>query len=225
MYDPIAGKPVLWSWDAASRTWGLFAEDTWKATKNLTLTLGLRWDDEGNPWSKSPTTVFGNFYLGPGQTYQEQVATGFAKATHYALNHTLNNLLSPRGGFAWDVTGSGQWLVRGGVGLFNDWLTQANVQEEFRGSPPGPITPTFSGAAVLGYFHLGTGGHAPFGFDTAGAYPPLLGSPLCPGLGANGCLNSQAHCGRKLWHRGHQPKSEFTTVRDLVRNPGAQNRT
>ena len=55
MYNPITGKLVqLWSWDAASRTWGLFAEDTWKARKNLTLTLGLRWDDSGNPWSKSP---------------------------------------------------------------------------------------------------------------------------------------------------------------------------
>ena len=188
MYDPITGKPVLWSWDAASRTWGLFAEDTWKARKNLTLTLGLRWDDSGNPWSKSPTTVFGNFYLGPGQTFDEQVANGFAKASHNALNHTVNNLLSPRGGFAWDVTGSGNWVLRGGAGLYNNWLTQANVQEEFRGSPPGPITPGFtSGTATPPLFVLGTGGKPPFGFT----YPALAGSPICPTLGANGCLNSQ----------------------------------
>ena len=187
MYDPITGKPVLWSWNAASKTWGLFAEDTWKARRNLTLTLGLRWDDEGNPYSRSATTVFGNFYLGPGQTREQQVANGFAKATKYALNHTLNNLLSPRGGFAWDVTGSGNTVVRGGIGLFNNWLTQANVQEEFRGSPPGPITPGFSGAAAAPFFKLGTGGKPPFGF----VYPPLAGSALCPTLGANGCLNAQ----------------------------------
>jgi outer membrane receptor protein involved in Fe transport len=66
MYSPITGQPVLWSWNAASKTWGLFAEDTWKARRDLTLTLGLRWDDEGNPYSRSATTVFGNFYLGPG---------------------------------------------------------------------------------------------------------------------------------------------------------------
>lgn len=188
MYDPITGKPVLWSWDAASRTWGLFAEDTWKARRNLTLTLGLRWDDFGNPWTKAPTTVFGNFYLGPGQTFQDQVANGFAKATHNALNHTLNNLLSPRVGFAWDVTGSGNWLVRGGFGVFNNWLTQANVQEEFRGSPPGPITPTFTaGTATPPLFVLGSSDKPPFGFT----YPALAGSPLCPTLGPNGCLNSQ----------------------------------
>lgn len=188
MYDPITGKPVLWSWDAASRTWGLFAEDTWKARKNLTLTLGLRWDDSGNPWSKSPTTVFGNFYLGPGQTFPEQVANGFAKATHNALNHSVNNLLSPRVGVAWDLTGSGNTVVRGGFGIFNNWLTQANVQEEFRGSPPGPITPTFTtGTATPPLFVLGTGGKPPFGFT----YPQLAGSPICPTLAANGCLNSQ----------------------------------
>ena len=46
-------------------------------------------------------------------------------------------------GFAWDPTGNGDWAVRGGLGLYNNWLTSANVQEEFRGSPPGLVTPTF----------------------------------------------------------------------------------
>ena len=138
---------------------GGVAEDTWKARKNLTLTVGLRWDNEGNPWSKSPTTVFANFYLGPGQTFQEQVANGFTKATQKALKHSLNDLWSPRGGVAWDVTGRGETVVRGGVGLFNNWLSQANVQEEFRGSPPSPITPTFTqGTATPPLFILGTGG-------------------------------------------------------------------
>ena len=73
-YNPQTGTEQLWSWDAASRTFGLFVEDTWKARKNLTVTLGLRYDDSGNPWSKSPSTVFGNFYLGTGTT--EQAAGG-----------------------------------------------------------------------------------------------------------------------------------------------------
>ena len=143
MYDPTTGQPVLWSWNAASSTWGLFAEDTWKAAKNLTLTLGLRWDDSGNPYSRSATTVFGNFYFGPGATFQDQVTNGFAKAMQHALNHAVTDLLSPRIGFAWDPTGKGNWALRGEYGLYNNWLTQANVQEEFRGDPPGPITPTF----------------------------------------------------------------------------------
>ena len=143
MYNPATGTQKLWNWDAASRTFGLFVEDTWKARRNLTLTLGLRYDDSGNPWSKSATTVFGNFYLGTGTTEQQQIANGYAKATHNALLHSVDNLFSPRVGVAWDPTGKGDWAVRGGFGIYNNWLTQANVQEEFRGSPPGLVMPTF----------------------------------------------------------------------------------
>ena len=72
MYNPNTGQQQLWSWDAASKTWGVFVEDTWKARRNLTLTLGFRFDDQGNPYSKTPSTVFGNFYLGTGSTFQER---------------------------------------------------------------------------------------------------------------------------------------------------------
>jgi hypothetical protein len=161
-YNPTTGQEQLWNWDAASRTFGLFVEDTWKARKNLTLTLGLRYDDSGNPWSKSASTVFGNFYLGTGDTQQQQIANGYAKATHNALLHSVNNLFSPRVGVAWDLTGKGDWVVRGGFGIYNNWLTQANVQEEFRGSPPGEVNPTFFGSAAI--FGLGTSSKPPFGF-------------------------------------------------------------
>jgi len=174
MFNPLTGQPQLWSWNAASSTWGLFAGDTWKVKKNLTLTLGLRWDDSGNPYSRSATTVFGNFYLGTGQTIEEQIANGFAKPTHNALNHAVTDLLSPRLGFAWDPNGKGDWVLRGGAGLYNNWLTQANVQEEFRGNPPGDIIPTFyaGGTATAGspIFVLGTGNKPPFGFT----YPALV---------------------------------------------------
>ena len=167
-YDPATGTEKLWNWDAASRTFGLFVQDTWKARRNLTLTLGLRYDDSGNPWSKSDSTVFGNFYLGTGTTEQQQIANGYAKATHNALLHSVNNLFSPRIGVAWDPTGKGDWAVRGGFGVYNNWLTQANVQEEFRGSPPGEVNPNFvrggTPTAQAPIFVLGTGSKPPFGF-------------------------------------------------------------
>ena len=189
-YNPQTGTQQLWSWDAASRTFGLFVEDTWKARRNMTVTLGLRYDDSGNPWSKSPTTVFGNFYLGTGNTTDQQIANGYAKATHNALLHSVNNLFSPRVGVAWDPTGNGDWVVRGGFGIYNNWLTQANVQEEFRGSPPGEVSPTFfaggTASAQAPIFLLGTGNKPPFGFVF-----PTFG----PGTGATpqsgGGLNSQ----------------------------------
>ncbi|HTF45133.1 MAG TPA: TonB-dependent receptor, partial [Terriglobales bacterium] len=189
-YNPATGTQQLWSWDAASRTFGLFVEDTWKARKNLTVTLGLRYDDSGNPWSKSPSTVFGNFYLGTGATEQEQVANGYAKATHNALLHSVDNLFSPRIGMAWDLTGNGEWLVRGGFGIYNNWLTQANVQEEFRGSPPGEVAPTFvaggTSSAQAPIFVLGTDSKPPFGFTF-----PTFGPGTGPTPQAGGGLNAQ----------------------------------
>ncbi len=189
-YNPATGTEQLWSWDAASRTFGLFVQDTWKARKNLTLTLGLRYDDSGNPWSKSPSTVFGNFYLGTGNTEQQQVANGYAKATHNALLHSVDNLFSPRIGVAWDPTGKGDWVVRGGFGIYNNWLTQANVQEEFRGSPPGEVAPTFvaggTASAQAPIFVLGTGNKPPFGFTF-----PTFGTGTGPTPQSGGGLNSQ----------------------------------
>jgi len=181
MYNPQTGTQQLWNWDAASRTFGLFVEDTWKARRNLTLTLGLRYDDSGNPWSKSASTVFGNFYMGTGTTEQQQIANGYAKATHNALLHSVNNLFSPRVGVAWDPTGKGDWVVRGGFGVYNNWLTQANVQEEFRGSPPGLVMPTFfaggTATAQAPIFVLGNSSKPPFGFT----FPTFQG-----GLNAQG---------------------------------------
>lgn len=179
MYNPATGTQQLWNWDAAARTFGLFVEDTWKARRNLTVTLGLRYDDSGNPWSKSDATVFGNFYLGTGQTQQQQIANGYAKATHNALLHSVNNLFSPRIGVAWDPTGHGDWAVRSGFGVYNNWLTSANVQEEFRGSPPGLVLPTFFAGGTVSaqapIFVLGTNSKPPFGFKF-----PTFG----PGTGA-----------------------------------------
>jgi len=180
MYDPTTGKPLLWSWNAASSTWGLFAQDVWKAKKNLTLTLGLRWDDSGNPYTRSSSTVFGNYYLGPSTSpnasftpYENTVANGFAKSTYNALNHSVSDLLSPTIGFAWDPTGSGNWVLHGGFGIYNNWLTQANVQEEFRGNPPGGVEPTFfaggttiNGVEIAGppILALGNSNKPPFGY-------------------------------------------------------------
>lgn len=176
MYNPVTGTQALWSWDAASKTFGAFAEDTWQVSRKLTLTLGLRYDDSGNPWSKSASTVFGNFYLGTGTTRAQQITNGYVKATPNALLHSVDNLWSPRAGFVWDPTGKGDWAVRGGAGIFDNWLTSANVQEEFRGSPPGYVEPTFfAGTANPPIFGLGTTNKPPFGF-TFPTFPGGLNS-------------------------------------------------
>ncbi|HKW35651.1 MAG TPA: TonB-dependent receptor [Candidatus Acidoferrum sp.] len=178
MYNPVTGQQQLWDWNAASKTWGIFAEDTWKARKSLTLTLGFRFDDQGNPYSRSTSTVFGNFYLGAGSTFDQRVATGFAKPTQNAVNHAPK-AYTPRIGAAWDITGKGDWVLRGGFGTYSNWLTPANIQEEFRGNPPGLILPGFvstNAPANRPVFVQGTSNKPPWGFT----FPALAGTPLCP---------------------------------------------
>jgi hypothetical protein len=170
-YDPLTGKPVLWDWNAASKTHGLFAQDVWKVRDRLTLTMGIRWDDFGNPYSRSPLTAFGNFFLGQGSTLAEQVASGVMKVQSPVFN-SFQQAWSPRLGFAWSPGKSAAWVIRGGAGMFHNWVTPANAQEEFRGNPPGPIYPTFfAGGTPAPLFVLGTSDKPPFGF-TYPAIPP-----------------------------------------------------
>ena len=184
MYNPVTGQQQLWDWNAASKTWGLFVQDTWKARRNLTLTLGFRFDDQGNPYSRSASTVFGNFLLGTGSSFQQQVANGSAKPSTSALNHSPKTY-NPRIGAAWDINGKGDWVLRGGFGLFSNWLTPANIQEEFRGNPPGLITPRFTaGTSTPPVFVQGTSSKPPFGYT----FPALAGTPVCP---TPPCLDSK----------------------------------
>jgi hypothetical protein len=173
-YNPISGQPVLWDWNAASKTWGLFVQDTWKVKSNFTLTYGLRFDNYGNPYSRSPNTVFGNFILGPGATLADQVASGKVQVKNNVFNGS-QTAWSPRVGVSWDPTKNGDWVLRGGVGIFHNWVTPANAQEEFRGNPPGPIYPTFfSTGDIKPLFVLGNSNTPPFGFT----YPAIPGGQL-----------------------------------------------
>lgn len=174
-YDPISGQKTQYNWNAAGVTHGIFAEDTWKVSRKVTLNYGLRWDDFGNPYSRSASTVFGNFFLGSGANLQEQIANGSVIQHHHALNRSISDVFSPRGGIAWDPSGDGRWLVKGGAGLFHNWPTMANLQEEYRGNPPGNIFPTFYGGQTPApIFGLGTSNEKPFNFP----YPALPAQPL-----------------------------------------------
>ncbi len=176
-YNSLTGQHNQWNWDAAGITHGLFAEDTWVARNNLTLTLGVRWDDFGNPYSRNADTVFGNFIYGPGTVISDQTANGFVVARKHALNRSITDIFSPRAGVSWDITGNGKWLVKGGAGIYHNWPTMANLQEEFRGNPPGSIRPTFFGGQnPAPIFMFGTSNTPDYGFEFPTLTTPILDS-------------------------------------------------
>ncbi len=174
-YDPLTGKPAAGQYEYAVTINGLFAEDTWKIHNNLTLTYGLRWDDFGNPYPLSGTTL-ANFHLGPGLNLNQQIGNGFMLQQNHVFNHAIADVFSPRLGVAWDPTGSATWVVRGGIGLFHDWPTLGNDENGLKGNPPGWVVPTFfsKGGTAPPIFALGTSNTPPFGFS----YPAFVSTTL-----------------------------------------------
>jgi Carboxypeptidase regulatory-like domain/TonB dependent receptor len=101
--------------------YSLFAQDEWKATRRLSLTLGIRWEYESFP--------------GP------QLANPAVPQTS-RLNDLKTNF-GPRVGFAYDPYGSGRTILRGGYGMFfaraiNAALYQALIGTGAAGSQINP---------------------------------------------------------------------------------------
>ena len=175
-YDPLTGGPGNENYGFQETTGGAFFEDTWKTTRKLTLNYGIRYDNFGNPYVALPGTVLANLHLPSGSNFEEQVANAVMTQQSHVFNHDLNWNFSPRGGFAFDPLGNGNWVVRGGIGLYRDYFTLGNAENGLKGNPPGPIVPTFfnNGSTAPPIFGYGTQNKFPFGFP----YPAFQGEPL-----------------------------------------------
>ena len=175
-YNPLSGAPGNENYGFQETTGGGFVSDTWKATQKLTLNYGIRYDNFGNPYVKLAGTVLANFHAASGANFQDQIAGGVMTQQSHVFSNDLNWNFSPRGGFAFDPTGTGSWVIRGGIGLYHDYFTLGNAENGLKGNPPGPVVPTFlnNGSTAPPIFGFGTQNKVPFGFP----YPAFHGGAL-----------------------------------------------
>jgi hypothetical protein len=88
--------------------YGLFAQDDWRVTKNLTINYGVRY--EFNSVIHEAHDLLGNF--------DPNSATGLIQEGQNGVGGVYNpdhKNFAPRLGFAWDVTGKGNTVLRGGA--------------------------------------------------------------------------------------------------------------
>jgi len=108
-----------------------YGQDTWKIRRNLTLTLGLRYQLDGVPYEEGAnfSNLFGDPTAGP--VTLTIVGPGTGKQV-YASDYSN---FEPRVGFSWDPKGDGKMAVRGAFGIFHDRVF-GNLFGNARGNPP-----------------------------------------------------------------------------------------
>jgi hypothetical protein len=140
-----------------------YATDSWKATRQLTIDFGVRFDHLG-PWEDShhqgPIIFNPSTYYTPSYTTSFQNSAGqpdpsqLPGITYYGKDHTSMTgaelarwaFVSPRVGLAYDLFRDGKTLFNGGVGLYRNHdsynaytnafgLQQGNFSESYYLSP------------------------------------------------------------------------------------------
>jgi hypothetical protein len=86
-----------------------FAQDFLRVTSRLTVNAGLRYDFYSNP-----TEAHGRLSI------IRNPATDSGPTVGQVFAGTPPDLLSPQLGFAWDISGDGKTVLRGGSGIFRD---------------------------------------------------------------------------------------------------------
>jgi Carboxypeptidase regulatory-like domain/TonB-dependent Receptor Plug Domain/TonB dependent receptor len=113
--------------------WAAFAQDSWRATRRLTLDYGVRYEYSA-PWTEVNGKL-SNFVPGLGLVSQQ--SPGWP-----GLYRPDRNNFGPRFGFAYDLTGKSRTVVRGGFGMLYETLLQASTVQQIENNAP------YSAAAV-----------------------------------------------------------------------------
>jgi hypothetical protein len=175
MVDPRTGQPGTVYSQLRFTEWALFVNDDWKAKRNLTVNIGLRYENYGTMHDKQDTLR--NFIFGSGDSFSQRLANGKVDFVDQFYRTAWKNF-APRLGVAWDVRGNAKTVVRAGYGIAYDRIPTLPA-ETYRTNPPLRAT------ATVGYL-LGT---PSFTYSLGDTAKPYFGYPVDPSLQVG--LNAQ----------------------------------
>jgi hypothetical protein len=99
-----------------------YVQDTWKAARNLTLNLGLRYDRQSNP-TEANGILFA--FVNPAAD------AGFTKVPNVFKTNPSTKNFAPRVGASWDPFKDHKTVLRGGFGIFYSLLGVRNYMPAF----------------------------------------------------------------------------------------------
>lgn len=108
------GNPIS---EIKNKPLAFFAQDSWRATRRLTLNYGIRYDIELTETIEP--VAFQDPLSGISLSAGDILAAQDALGVQQGIPRDTNNW-APRFGFAYDVSGDGKAVIRGAVGLFYD---------------------------------------------------------------------------------------------------------
>ena len=137
-------------WVTPDPEFALWIGDTWRAKENLTINYGLRytnyWYGATAPGITPNSIPITQYSASAAPTtnipYMEPGDFGYKTGVHDHLD------FGPQGGFAYNVGGGGDFVIRGGTGLYytvyekantkNQVLTSNLFSAQFNNNPPNP---------------------------------------------------------------------------------------
>lgn len=141
-FNPLTGVPTSATKNLRYKIIGVFVQDDWKVRPNLTINLGLRWEDF-TPITET-NDILSNPVLGPAGSE----LTGIKIKTGGGLFQNQTKNFGPQIGFAYSPGAQKKFVVRSGFGIGYN-LAQLAFLSNGRFNPPQLTNLTFFDPNIL----------------------------------------------------------------------------